>query len=386
MAERKRDLRRRMNTVLNMAEFTRALYLVSAVRMQRARQALQEAMPYLEKARDLSRRIMGQTGWEARHPLLQSRPVYRVCVLLLTSDTRLCGGCNSGPTRMALALEQDLEVPVRYWVVGRQGAQALRSAGREPAQVFEGLPHRLRLEHVTPIARRLMSAFTGGEVDAVVVVHNRFVSVLSQWPEATPLLPLSGEFVRAAAENGRRAAGPEGRDRYRMEPEPVALLGELLPQLVTAELYHTLLHARVSEHAARMRAMKTANSDALELHERLLSRYRAVRQSEITSQARIVSAATEVFRQRQLAAQPELKLVPRRLRQARIVSALALGPEDRTLVREWVYRRFGHNVDFNWQEDRSLVGGIRIELDGTVMDYTVMSHLDALRREVLEKL
>jgi F-type H+-transporting ATPase subunit gamma len=384
VAERKRDLRRRMQTVQNMAEFTRALYLVSAVRLQQAREALREASPYLEKARELSGRVMDRAGWGIADPLLATRPVYQVGVLVITSDTRLCGGCNSGPVRLALELERDLDVPVRYWVVGRQGAQMLRAAGVSPARVYEGIPHRVRLEHVAPIARMVMSEFTSEEVDAVVVVYNRFVSALTQWPEAIPLLPLSREFMAEAAAEAPAAAGPMGEgDRYQIEPEPEALLRALLPQLVTAEVYNTLMQARVSEHAARMRAMKTANNDALELHEKLLSQYRAMRQNEITSQARIVSAAAEVFRQRQAAAPPPAAaaLEPSRLKRAVVTSAVRLSPAERGLVRDWVYRRFGYNVDFDWQEDRSLIGGVMVRLDGRVMDYSVTGHLEALRRQ-----
>ncbi len=374
------DIRRRIRTVQDMAEFTRSLFLVSAVRMQRARQAHQAAQPYLAKSGELSRHLMAEGAVQGRHPFLQSRPVYSVGTLVVTSDTGLCGPCNSGPVRLALALQRELAVPVRYTTVGRWGQRALPAAGVAVTRHFDAMPHGFTVQDITPVARAMMGDFLSGEVDAVVVVHNRFESVLSQVPEAVPLLPLRPEFMMGGGDGPEAGGGPGVAGYHYFEPAPEELLRRLLPQLVTAELYDMLLQARVSEHAARMRAMKAANDNALELHDTLLARYRRMRQTEVTSESRLVGASAEVLREDAERAASGAPVRRRsRLKPATVYSPVSLSGEQQARILQWVHDRFGGSVRFEWLLDRSLIGGIRIQVDGRVFDGSVIGRLSALR-------
>jgi F-type H+-transporting ATPase subunit gamma len=290
-----REIRRRINSVGKISQVTRAMELIAATRLRRAQQRVLASRPYADKMRqvlaELERRVAApaderEEGAEALHPLLERRPVQRVGIVLLTTDRGLCGALNSNVIRAALhyAFEQiNQRRAVDFVVVGRKGVLALR---RQPVDVvaeFTRLGDYPGLTRVTPIARVAMDAFTGRQLDEVVLVYPRFVSTLRQEPAVVPMLPIEPAGQAAAGMPGALGARrPRAGIDYIYEPDPRQVLAALLPRYVEVQVYQAVLELIASEFSARMIAMRNATDNALELVRDLQLGLNKARQATIT--------------------------------------------------------------------------------------------------------
>ncbi len=276
-----RDLRRRIRSVRNISQITKAMEMVAASRMRRAQQRVLASRPYSQAIAEVIADIAAlDIDPEQRPKLLQVRPVSTVGIILITSDRGLCGALNSNVIRAATGLAvETLDKPVRWITVGRKGRDFMVRYGQQVVAEFTGLGDYPGLLDIAPIARVAMDEFQQGRVDEVYIVYTRFISTLVQRPHVMKLLPVEPRAELA----GRRI-------NYIYEPNAVAILGALLPRFVESELYQAVLEAIASEHSARMVAMRNATDNAMELIKDLTLTYNKTRQWTITKEMLEIAA------------------------------------------------------------------------------------------------
>lgn len=281
-----KTIRRRIESVKKTQQITSAMRMVAAAKLRRAQDAILAARPYAEQMRTTLGEV-ARSQKDAEHPLLQGREkVRRVEYLVVCSDRGLCGAFNANILKESHArIEEDaasLE-DVALTLVGRKSVEFFNR--RRPQQVsrsFTGIP-RVEYSHAAEIAAHVMDRYLAEEVDRVILIHNEFVSALTQRPRVVPLLPQAAEDDRDL----RRVALP-----YVVEPDPESLLTVLAPKAVEVEVFRALLESQAGEHAARMTAMESATRNTEELIDSLSLQYNRARQAAITRElVEIVSGA-----------------------------------------------------------------------------------------------
>ena len=276
-----RDIRDRITAVQKTQKITRAMKLVAAARFARAQAAIQAARPYAEKLREVLGSVAAGVEADA-HPLLESREVHRLDLVVFTSDRGLCGSYNANVNKLAdsLAREHARAVDeVRIIPVGRKVNEYFSS--RSVAQLQEGwsLLGTVDPSHAEGIAKALIDRYLSGETDRIDVVFAEFESALTQRPVTETLLPLAPEE-------------PEEIRTYEVEPDPVQMLSVLVPRAVEFTIYRALLENQAGEHGARMTAMDNATSNTEELIRTLTIDFNKARQASITAElVEIVSGA-----------------------------------------------------------------------------------------------
>ena len=279
-----RDIRRRIRSVRNMSQVTRAMQMVAASRMRRAQQRVLAARPYSEAVRTMLGELSQQRADPSTlHPLLRIRPIRRSAYIVFTSDRGLAGALNSNVLRRAteeiLAQESEPDVIT----AGRKGQDFFTRRGRHLAATFIGLGERGDYADVIPLARIAMDSYSAETVDAVHIVFPRFVSTLTQAPTLIQLLPL-----QPLEEHGTTL-------EFIVEPSPEEILNALLPRYVEVQLYQALLETTASEHSARMMAMRNATDNALEIVQDLTLTYNKARQAAITKEITEIATAAEAL-------------------------------------------------------------------------------------------
>lgn len=279
-----RDIRRRIRSVRNTAQITKAMQMVAASRMRRAQQRVLASRPYADAVQSMLGELSQQRvdPWSV-HPLLQVRPQRRAGYVVFTSDRGLAGALNSNVLRHAA--EEILGEPAEPEVVtvGRKGQDFFTRRGRHLAATFIGLGERAEYTEVIPVARVIIDAYAAETVDAVHLVYPRFVSTLTQQPTSVQLLPL-----RSFEEHGTPL-------EFIIEPSAEEIMAALLPRYVEVQLYQALLETTASEHSARMVAMRNATENAQDIIEALTLTYNKARQAAITKEIAEISGAAEAL-------------------------------------------------------------------------------------------
>lgn len=317
-----REIRRRMGSIRNIRQITKAMELIAVTRLRRAQQRVTDSRPYADKMRevlgDLVQRIVppeseammvARAEQEARdtaqgyppeaavHPLLERRPVNRIGAIVLTTDRGLCGALNSNALRTALQYvyaRQNEGKAVELIAVGRKGVQAISRLPLTLTAEFTGLGDYPNLSAISPIVRVATDAFTSRALDEVVLIYPRYISTLRQEPTVVPLLPIEPPTPEAEGE-GAGASGPQGETDYIYEPDARAVLAQLLPRFVEVQVYQAVLELIASEFSARMVAMRNATDNAGELLDDLQLGYNKARQATITREIIEVSAGANAF-------------------------------------------------------------------------------------------
>jgi F-type H+-transporting ATPase subunit gamma len=281
-----KDIRRRIGTVKKTQQITRAMRMVAAAKLRRAQDAIESARPYADRMRETLAEVAASTP-DAEQPLLALRdPIRRVDVVVVTSDRGLCGAFNTSVLKRAeaeiAAREPGVEA-VAIVAVGRKAAEYFRRRrGDQLVRAFEGLG-RIEYGHAVEIADHLAGRFLAGEADEALLVHNVFVTTLSQRPRCARLLPMIAE---------QEAAEKDAKPPYHVEPSAAKLLEVLAPKALQTEIYRALLDTQAGEHAARMTAMESATRNTEEMIGALTLQYNRARQAAITKElVEIVSGA-----------------------------------------------------------------------------------------------
>ncbi|MBX7213501.1 MAG: ATP synthase F1 subunit gamma [Thermoflexales bacterium] len=288
-----REIRRRIKSVKNIRQITKAAQAVSASRVRRAVDQASATRPYTQRARELLASIASIAGGETRHALLTSRDSVRnIYVVLISSDRGLCGAFNTNVSRMAFGFGREQTAAVSYIAVGRKGLNFLYRRGAKVIADFSGLPQKPSLLDTTAITRTVVDAFLEGKADEVHLVFTDYVSPAVQRPVVKKLLPLA---TAELLPEGHNASGP--KPAYDFEPDPAQILDTLLPRLTEMQLYQAILESLASEHSARMVAMKNATDNASELITSLTLNYNKARQAGITNELLDIAGGAEALRQ-----------------------------------------------------------------------------------------
>ncbi len=284
-----RDIRKRIKSVKNTRQITKAMKMVSAAKLRRAQEAAMAARPYAQTLDKVMGQLMaGAEPGSMSHPLLTSRPVKKVELVVITSDRGLAGGFNSNITRKAARYlnEQHGKVEVVVTTLGRKGNEFMRGRGATVRKDFAGVLAKVSYDKAASIATEVSERFLKGDVDAVYVLYNEFVSVVTQTPSMSQLLPFE-----AKASTGKGA-----QVDFMYEPNPQAVLEKLVPQAVAVKLYRSMLESVASEHASRMTAMENATKNAGEMISTLSLYYNRSRQALITKELMEIVSGAEALK------------------------------------------------------------------------------------------
>ncbi len=280
-------IRKRIGSIRNTQQITKAMKMVSAAKLRRAQEAAVEARPYAEKMTDLFKNLAARVSPEA-HPLLGLRDEKRIDLLLLTSDRGLCGGYNANLIRAAEAFirRSGAGKEIQLVLVGRKGADHFRRRKATIADRYINILAVAAEKLAGEIAEKAIARFIRGETDAVYILYSRFRSVLSQVPTLEKLLPVSVSETEK----------PEQLVEYLIEPGVEALLASLLPKVVQVAIYRALLEATASEHGARMTAMDSATSNASKMMGALTLQMNRARQASITRELMEIVGTAEALK------------------------------------------------------------------------------------------
>ena len=281
-----RDIRRRIKSVKNTRQITKAMELVAASKMKKAQQIALAGRPYAQLMANMLAALAPRVS-DTQHPLLSRREVKVRGIILVTTDKGLCGPLNAN----LFKLMAEIKTPVKYVAIGRKGAQFLARTKRTVLADFS-VNDRVPFGEIKTPVEFLVKLFLEGTVDTVEVIYSRYKNTLVQEAIVRPVLPLSNvaDFVaHLRAESGHSQA-LDTRDML-FEPNADAVLAALLPFYVNRYVYQLVLSAKASEHSARMVAMKTAKDNATSLLGDLTLEYNKARQAAITQEILEISAA-----------------------------------------------------------------------------------------------
>ena len=286
------DFRRRIRSVKNTQQITRAMKFVAAAKLRRAQERALAVRPYAQELRRVLQSAIARIE-NPRFPLLAHRPEERILVILLTGNKGLCGAFNTNVIRRTLEFfKEHKNLRVRAVPIGKKGRDSLRKKRVEIAYEYINLPAHAEFSQAKEIASRIIEEFSSNEVDAVYVIYNEFKSVLAQRLMVERLLPIQpGQLGNEESSETGKGKGDSLVD-YIYEEPPTQIFSKLLPRYVEIQLFRVLLESTAAEHAARMTAMDSATNNASELIDQLTLHMNKVRQAAITKEIiEVVSGA-----------------------------------------------------------------------------------------------
>jgi F-type H+-transporting ATPase subunit gamma len=266
-----REIRRRIGSIGNIKQITRAMQFVAASKLKRAQDATLASRPYAEKLDEVLADVAAVLDAE-QHPLLARREGDKRLLVIFTTDRGLAGSLNTNVIRFAAREITESRGDLSVVTVGRKGGAAMRRARVPIAASFEGFGDRPTFAEAIPLARLLTDDYLAGKFDRIELVYPRFISTLAQRPELDPLLPI---------EPSQDTSGIPGH-QFIFEPNAEAVLRQLLPRYVATRVFQAVLELTASEQSSRMVAMRNATENAEELIEDLTLTYNKVRQANIT--------------------------------------------------------------------------------------------------------
>lgn len=282
-----RDIRRRIKSVKNTAQITKAMQMVASAKMRRAQQAALNGRPYATLMNDVLAAAVQGAG-DFRHPLMDGREVKKRAIIVISTDKGLCGALNTNLLREASRITGEVCIVA----AGRKASQwAARSKKDLVAEfTYKDTPAFAEARAISKFAQDL---YLEGKVDEVLVVYTNYINTLTQKPEMRRLLP-TGKPQRLEAGVGGENSGSdlgEAPREYKFEPDANGVLSNLLPHYVNYQVYQFLLEAKASEHSARMVAMKNATDNAKQIIKDLTLEYNKLRQANITKELLEITSA-----------------------------------------------------------------------------------------------
>lgn len=283
-----RDYKRRIRSVKNTQQITKAMKMVAAAKLRRAQEKAESSRPYNETLRGTVARL-ASVAFDVRHPLLEVREeVRKVGYIVVTADRGLCGAYNTNIIRTATAAmaEDDRKVETGIVAVGRKSRDFFRKRGPVDAE-FVALGDNISYADAREVAQYVINAYENEEMDEVYLIYAKFINVLRQVPTVTKLLPLDPP----------KSEGEEmGMVDYIYEPSAEDILVSLLPRYVGSQIYNAMLEGKASEHGARMTAMGNATSNAGEMITNLTLEMNKLRQAAITDEILDIVGGAEALK------------------------------------------------------------------------------------------
>lgn len=280
------DIRRRIRSVRNTQQITRAMKMVAGAKLRRAQRSLLAGRPYSDKMEEVLARLGAHVD-TSLHPLLAQRDVKRTGFVVITADRGLAGGFSASVIRASLQEMKKYDPStVGLITVGSKGRDYFQRRNYDLMGDFVGLGDEPSFAEASLIANSLTELYLSELLDEVYLVYPQFINVITQRQTVTRLLPLSAPEAKSA--------GPVSE--YLFEPTPEAVLDELLPRYVATLVYRALLEARTSEEGARMTAMEAATKNADEMISKLTLSFNRARQASITSEISEIVAGAEALK------------------------------------------------------------------------------------------
>ncbi|MBA4294258.1 ATP synthase F1 subunit gamma [bacterium] len=284
-----KQIRQRIRAAKNTQSITRAMKLVAAARLTKAKNRVEEARPYSEKMYEFILSV-GGAGELPPHPLLDRRPnVKKVALVLITAERGLCGSYNTNLLKTAQRWLDTQSTEKTLVSVGKKGNLFFSKRGYEVSHAFTVPTAGADLSDAVTLTNTISEMFTNGEVDAVYLCYSKFISAIRQEPKVIQLLPIEPPQL----EEGEAAA--QGKE-YAFEPKPEDLLTLLLPKYLLTVTYQALLESSASEHGSRMTAMSSATDNAGKMIGELTLTANRVRQAAITTEILEIVAGAEALK------------------------------------------------------------------------------------------
>lgn len=301
-----RDIKRRIKSIINTQQITRAMEMVAAAKMRKAQEAALRTRAYAKASLEILNNISARTTPEI-HPLLQKNESKKICVLLITSDKGLCGGFNANILKKTIGFTKEKEkenLKIDFVVCGKKGRDFLQRFGFSITAEFLELGDKFGILDITPIAQILINDFSVKIYREIYLIYTDFVTTLTQTPQIKKLLPLAQEELIKLSEIGKNIGLKEIEKKSRVkgyeyifEPKIDIVLETLLPRLVEMQIYQAVLESNASEHSARMVAMKNATDNAKDIIEDLTLSFNQARQAVITKEISEISAGKAALEQ-----------------------------------------------------------------------------------------
>ena len=293
-----RDIRRRIKSVKNTSQITKAMQLVAAAKMKKAQNQALAGRSYADELNKVLANLKENVD-ENSHPLLQRRTGNKKLMLVISTDKGLCGGLN---TNLLKKVRQESDENTHFVTVGRKLRTALAKAGKTLIADFH-VNDPMPFSDARPIAKFLTEKFLSGEYDIVQVAFTNFVTTMRQDPWVTQLLTIETDTLaekRAYEGVGKDAVKETDKEGaltndYIFEPSPEGVLNTLLPLYINYQVYQMLVESIASEHSARMVAMKSATDNAEQMVKDLTLEYNKARQAAITSELLEITTAQKAM-------------------------------------------------------------------------------------------
>jgi F-type H+-transporting ATPase subunit gamma len=280
-----RDIRRRIKSVKNTAQITKAMQMVAASKMRKAQQAALAGRPYATLMNKVLSEVAA-SNVDFTDPLMEKREVKKRCLIVVSTDKGLCGGLNGNLMREAAKFDRNITV---FVTAGRKASQFIARTKRNLVAEFTYRDAPLHSE-ARVISKFAQDLFLKGEVDQVDILFTNFISTLNQKPEVVPFLPVTEIKGVSTSVHGEEKL-VKGTTEFLFEPSAQAVLGALLPHYLNFRVYQVLLEAKASEQSSRMVAMKNATDNAKQIIKDLTLEYNKLRQANITKELLEITSA-----------------------------------------------------------------------------------------------
>lgn len=271
-----KEIRNRITSVSSTMQITSAMKMVSAAKLKRAQDAIQQMRPYANKLRELLVNLSATLGEDSEGAFSEHRDVHNALLVVVTSNRGLCGAFNANAMKAAVKRANEIgKDKVAIMAIGKKANDFFTSRGYTVVANHSNIYDDLTFENTTPIAEWIMEEFLKGGFDKVEIVYNQFVNAASQAVQCETYLPVD----KVEAEEGKAI-----NMDYIFEPSKAEIVEDLIPKSLKTQLYKSLLDSNASEHGARMTAMHKATDNAKELKDELVLNYNKARQAAITAE------------------------------------------------------------------------------------------------------
>lgn len=285
-----REIRRRIKSVKNIQQITKAMKMVAAARLRRAQEKANASKPYAIKIKEVLSNVVANTK-DLTHPLLAERPVKKVAYFIVSADKGLAGSYNSNLIKAAVkqvgtAPQDDIAIVT----LGRKAFDYFRRRNYTIDNQYTGFSERPTYQHAVAIANEMTKKFVSGEYDEIHVVYTKFYSPLHHEPTTIKVLPVETPKTETMREENN-----DVRD-YIFEPSPEVALEALVPRYLEITVYAALMQSAASELGARMAAMGSATDNARDLIAKLTLNYNKLRQAGITREISEIVGGAEALK------------------------------------------------------------------------------------------
>lgn len=287
-----RDIKRRRESVQSTGQITKAMKLVSSVKLQKAKQGAEESKPYFDAMYETVAGMIAKSG-QMSHPYLQKSSSDKKAVIVISSNRGLAGGYNSNIVKLVDRDERFSPDNTKIFAVGTKGRDSLRRLGYEIAADYSDAMNAPMYNDAIAVGKDILSQFTMGEIGEIYLAYTIFKNTVVQIPTLMKLLPIDAEDITSEGEEDQSPLDRITLMNY--EPEPEEALGAIIPKYVNSLIFGGLVEAFASENGARMQAMDSATNNAEEMISDLSLRYNRARQASITQElTEIIAGASAI--------------------------------------------------------------------------------------------